>query len=70
MGQASCLPGGQGPTSTGTIMVAGGAAGVGGMWSRPLPRGNIWASRLEFSFLSDQIVEQKQIPALCVFLSF
>ena len=38
----------------------------GGGWSQ----GNIWAYRPELSLLSDQIVEQKQIPALCVFLSF
>ena len=33
-------------------------------------KGTIQAYRPRFSFLSDQIVEQKQLPALCILLSF
>lgn len=42
---------------------------VGG-WSVPLLERNLWACRPEFSLLSNQIIEQKQMPALCIFLSF
>ena len=41
-----------------------------GGWSAPLLKGDLWAYRPEFPFLSNQIIEQKQMPALCVFLSF
>lgn len=41
-----------------------------GGWSAPLLKRNLWAYRPEFSFLRNQIIEQKQMPALCVFLSF